>query len=79
MSDFRHRAACRDRDPELFFPIGTGDVARRQTTAAKAVCRACSVSDLCLDWAVRTGQPEGIWGGRTPVERRATRVREPAR
>lgn len=78
MSDFRHRAACRDRDPELFFPVGTGDPARRQTVAAKGVCRRCPVSDACLTWAVRTGQAEGIWGGRTPDERRAVHVREPA-
>jgi hypothetical protein len=29
MSDFRSRAACRDVEPELFFPVGTGVTALR--------------------------------------------------
>jgi WhiB family redox-sensing transcriptional regulator len=72
------RALCREpgTDPELFFPVGeTGLAARRQVAAAKAVCARCPVMDQCRDWAVRTGQPEGIWGGTTPDERRHLRRR----
>ncbi|HTF54142.1 MAG TPA: WhiB family transcriptional regulator [Pseudonocardia sp.] len=71
MSDFRHSAACRDADPELFFPIGDGGPTAKQTDEALFVCYRCPVRAACLDWALCTGQSEGIWGGHTPAERRA--------
>ena len=46
--DWRHRAACRDEDPELFFPVGTSGPALLQITEAKAVCRRCPVNTECL-------------------------------
>lgn len=71
-------AACRASgvDPELFFPVSeTGMAAHRQVAQAKAVCGRCPVAGQCLEWAVRTGEPEGIWGGTTPDERRRLRRR----
>ena len=50
--DWRHRAACRDEDPELFFPIGNTGPALLQIEDAKAVCRRCDVVDQCLQWAL---------------------------
>ena len=41
--DWRHRAACLDEDPELFFPIGNTGPAILQIEEAKAVCRRCEV------------------------------------
>lgn len=67
--DWRHRAACRDEDPELFFPVGTSGPVLRQITDAKAVCRRCPVAGECLEWALRRGEV-GIWGGTTEEERR---------
>lgn len=69
--DWRHRAACADSDPELFFPIGTSGPAQLQITEAKAICRRCPVIMQCLNWALSTGQDSGIWGGMTEDERRA--------
>ena len=69
--DWRHRAACRDEDPELFFPIGTSGPALLQVEQAKAVCRRCPVSEECLRWALETGQDAGVWGGMSEEERRA--------
>jgi len=37
--DWRHRALCRDEDPELFFPIGNTGPALLQIEEAKAVCQ----------------------------------------
>jgi WhiB family redox-sensing transcriptional regulator len=34
--------------------------------------------DRCRDWALRNGEPDGIWGGMTTTERRrARRSRRP--
>lgn len=74
--NWRERAACLRTDPELFFPIGDRGPARGQIDKAKAVCGRCPVVEQCLDWAVRVGQAEGIWGGLTESERRAMRRRE---
>lgn len=68
--DWRGRARCRHVDPELFFPVGTTEPAAAQTAHAQAVCRACPVLGDCLDFALRTGQQYGIWGGLTGEERR---------
>ncbi len=70
MSDWRHRAACRAEDPELFFPIGNGTAAQEQIAEAKSVCSGCPVVSECLAWALESGQDSGIWGGMTDNERR---------
>ncbi len=69
--DWRHRALCRDEDPELFFPEGTTGPAARQVAEAKAVCHRCPVTSPCLTWALETEQPAGVWGGASEGERRA--------
>ena len=75
--DWRDRAACRDVDPELFFPIGTGGPALLQEVDAKAVCQRCAVTRDCLDWALESGQDAGVWGGLGEDERRALKRRSP--
>ena len=70
MTSWRDRAACIGEDPELFFPEGNTGPALRQTDQAKAVCRRCEVAEMCLRWALETGQHAGVWGGMSEVERR---------
>src|ERR1700746_3372712 len=65
--------ACRDADPELFFPIGTAWAALRQIGEAKRICRACPARTQCLAWALDNGITDGVWGGATEDERRAIR------
>jgi WhiB family redox-sensing transcriptional regulator len=69
-ADWREEAACRDADPDLFFPEGTGKYALRQADQAKQVCRSCPVAEPCLSFAMRLGLPSGIWGGASEAERR---------
>ncbi|GAA3251341.1 hypothetical protein GCM10017691_63750 [Pseudonocardia petroleophila] len=66
-------AACRDVDPELFFPVTTtGATFERQVATAKAVCAGCPVITECFVEAFEL-LPHGIAGGLTPEERRASR------
>jgi WhiB family redox-sensing transcriptional regulator len=69
--EWSSRAACLGAEPELFFPIGTGGAAIDEVTAAKAVCATCAVVQDCRDYALRTRQPFGVWGGLDEEQRRA--------
>ena len=71
--DWRENSACRDTDPDLFFPVGTTGPAIEQIENAKAVCRVCDVQQSCLEYALVTNQDSGIWGGTSEEERRALR------
>ncbi len=73
--DWRHKARCRDEDPELFFPVGNNGPAQDQIKEAKLVCASCPVVLDCLEWALKSGQDAGIWGGMTDDERRALKRR----
>ena len=73
--DWQNSAACRDCDPELFFPIGNTGPALLQSDEAKQVCRRCPVMEPCLEWAVESGQDAGVWGGMSEDERRAYKRR----
>ena len=73
--DFRHRAACRSVDPEVFFPAAAqGAEFEAQVSIAKAVCAGCPVRQACLSWAL-SALPDGIAGGMTEHERRIERAR----
>jgi WhiB family redox-sensing transcriptional regulator len=69
-------AACRDADPDLFFPVGTAGPALHQIDEAKRICRTCPAQARCLAWALDHGVGSGVWGGTTEDERRA--IRRPA-
>jgi WhiB family redox-sensing transcriptional regulator len=73
--DWRHQSACRDEDPELFFPVGNTGPAITQIEEAKKVCNRCIVREACLSWALESGQDAGVWGGLSEDERRALKRR----
>jgi WhiB family redox-sensing transcriptional regulator len=74
-ADWRSNAACRDTEPELFFPIGTTGMATDQIESAKRVCCNCDAAKFCLEFALATNQESGVWGGwPLAVARRRTRV-----
>ena len=72
-TSWRELAACRDYDPELFFPIGKAGLGRAEVQQAKAVCAECPVREQCLEFALKTGQDFGVWGGCDEDERRLLR------
>lgn len=69
--DWRSKAACLGVDPELFFPIGNTGPAIAQAAEAKLVCTQCSVTEVCLQWAIDNNQDAGVWGGLAEDERRS--------
>ena len=71
--DWRRAAACRNTEPDLFFPVGTTGPAVDQIDAAKRVCRSCEALEPCLDFALATNQESGVWGGTSEEERRKLR------
>lgn len=77
--DWREFAACRDTDPDLFFPVGTTGPAIEQIESAKTVCRECDALTDCLDFAIVTNQDSGVWGGTSEEERRVLRRQHVAR
>ena len=69
-ADWRSNAACRDTEPELFFPVGTTGMATDQIESAKRVCTNCDAQKHCLEFAL-DHRAQGIWGGTTDFERDA--------
>jgi WhiB family redox-sensing transcriptional regulator len=63
--DWRHLAACKGMDPNIFFPTHAH---RYSCNTAKAVCAACPVKTQCY----QEGSTEhtGVWGGTSVNERR---------
>jgi WhiB family redox-sensing transcriptional regulator len=70
LTRWHDRALCAGMDYRVFFPV-SGE--SRKTAQAKQVCAACPVSVQCLALAMDTGTLHGIFGGMTPMERRALR------
>jgi WhiB family redox-sensing transcriptional regulator len=63
-------AACREYDPEVFFPHdGAG------TAVARSICFGCPVRWVCLEYALANNIDHGIWGGESERERRKMRRR----
>lgn len=65
MMDWRQYAACRDEDPEVFFPAATfgSPPYAGQLRRAQRVCDRCPVIYECREWALIVGERAGVWGG----------------
>lgn len=61
-------AACIGSPARVFFPE-RGELSQ----FAKDICAQCPVCEECLDYALRTCEKFGIWGGTSERERRAMR------
>ncbi|HEY5853909.1 MAG TPA: WhiB family transcriptional regulator [Aldersonia sp.] len=70
--DWQRHARCRSLGTDTFFaPDGESAATRRRREHdAKLICHDCRVRTICRTWAIRYGEPHGIWGGTTEQERR---------
>ena len=67
---WQERAACRNTDPEIFFPLRAKYGTDPEAQPALAFCDVCPVARLCLEYALDHHERDGIWGGATEYERR---------
>ena len=71
--DWMLEGGCANSDSDIFFPVGSSMKAMKKVNAAKLICAECPVINECLDYAIRTNQDSGIWGGTTEDERKSIR------
>lgn len=71
---WQQRGLCREEDAEVFFPPPTQFEHKPDREArearAKAICARCPVRAQCLEWALETREPHGVWGGYAEGERK---------
>lgn len=74
-AEWMGRAACRDLDPALFFPQRDENTDRGDNYApeARAACAGCPVAAECLMYALNNAERHGLWGGKSPKQRRTIR------
>lgn len=65
------KAAC---NPETAHLFETYTGRRHNYREAMDICRTCPVRRQCLDHAIMHGEVTGIWGGKTPEQRRHLKV-----
>lgn len=58
--DYFVGANCASTDPELFFLDNTN---WNLFPVVQNVCARCDIAERCLDYALKTQQEYGIWGG----------------
>jgi WhiB family redox-sensing transcriptional regulator len=67
------RAACKGPQATVFFPPTHAERKEEKLARearAKAICKTCTVSGECLEYAIRIREPHGIWGGLNETERK---------
>jgi WhiB family redox-sensing transcriptional regulator len=60
---FEHKAACRDEDPEMWYPASTREPVGSPAHEARQICRRCPVRVECARAAADAGRSYGIWAG----------------
>jgi WhiB family redox-sensing transcriptional regulator len=72
--DWQANGACRDGDQAVFFAPDVPGEPRaerlRRLLAAKRVCAACPVRELCRTYALENEEEFGVWGGLSELERK---------
>jgi len=75
------RGACREANHNLFYSEDNERPVERKLREqyAREVCRGCTVTTLCLAYALDIEEPHGMWGGMSEAERHRIRLRVSAR
>ena len=68
IKDWSDQALCKDLDTQMFFPK-RGEA----TKPIKIICSVCPVVKPCLEYAMKSSEKFGVWGGTSERERRRIR------
>lgn len=60
---------------QLFYPTTTDPNPRKRIQAVQKLCNACPVQQECIEYALSTNEPDGIWGGLTRSARDKMRTK----
>jgi WhiB family transcriptional regulator, redox-sensing transcriptional regulator len=72
-TEWQQEGLCRATDAAVFFPPAHFEhkpEREAREAKAKAICAGCPVRATCLDWALTTREPHGVWGGYSEGERK---------
>ena len=72
-TDWQTHGLCRSLDSNIFFPPSQFEhkpEREAREKRAKAICGECPVRGECIDWALSTKEPHGVWGGHSESERK---------
>ena len=67
--DWRHLAACKGMDPNIFFPTRGGN---DTLGLARNVCASCPVRTQCFQEGCT--EYAGVWGGKSSTQRRKSGI-----
>lgn len=72
LGSWADEAACAGHPADWWFPTDTGRRRARygDDRQAKQVCARCPVINDCLAHALTHDERDGVWGGKSPEERR---------
>jgi WhiB family redox-sensing transcriptional regulator len=78
LPDWMARGSCREYSQEMFYGSEDREGKARhhpnltvdEVARARRVCNTCPVQMECLDFAIRTREEFGIWGGSTAGQRK---------
>lgn len=60
-------ALCSEYEVDLWFPdVGEYNI---KWELPRAICNRCEAKEACLNFALKTKEKFGMWGGKTPKER----------
>ena len=64
---------CLEANPDIFFADEHDEdeqYGKSEQAIAVTICNRCPIKRQCADYAMRTNQEHGVWGGMLPVQRR---------
>ena len=70
---WRAAALCQGDDAAFFYApahLEHREERMLRENAARALCARCPVREECLESALASGEPHGIWGGLNELQRR---------